>query len=263
MLRSYGTDHQPLFVHRHLLNGRALRQGKIFRTALADGTTFKEDVDWNNIEILTIEVHLKSFRALEMWSRWLYGQPMWDEDDCKDVDNDLHYLVDILHLCSGRADGQGRDYEGLNACMDAIRDLVLNERFVPQNPIYELLKYEDFDIMIKMLAELLVYGNCVNDGRTKTWLEENEGEHQSFLEAISNEFAKKATGEASPDLMARGAYHIGRSETDCDPSPRGRATTGKPTHRRLLMDALLTVQFLSQILRTKRHFVRRQSGYLA
>jgi hypothetical protein len=103
---------------------------------------------------------------------------MWDEDDCKDVDHDLRSLTDILHLCGGHEDGKGRDYEGLNACMDAVRDLMLNETFVPENPIYELLgEDEDSDRMVKMLAELLVYGKCVSDGRTKKWLEENGGEH--------------------------------------------------------------------------------------
>jgi hypothetical protein len=259
MLRCYGTTHQPFFVHRHLLNGRALRHGKIFHTALADGATFKQDSDWKKIEILTIEVHLKSFRGLEMWSRWLYGQPMWDEDDCKDVDHDLCWLTDILHLCGGREDGKGRDYEGLNACMDAIRDLVLNETSVPENPIYELLgEDEDSDLMVKMLAELLVHGKCASDGRTKKWLEENGGEHQSFLDAISNEFAKKAMGEAAPDLMARGAYHITSVESDCDPSPRERASTGKVTRRNLLMNAVLTLQILLQNSRAQHHSVMQQ-----
>jgi hypothetical protein len=170
---------------------------------------------------------------------------MWDEDDCKDVDHDLRSLTDILHLCGGHEDGKGRDYEGLNACMDAIRDLMLNETFAPEGPIHELFKeYAVSDIMIKMLAELLVHGKCVSDGRTKKWLEENGGEHQSFLDAISNEFVKKAMGKAAPDLMARGAYHITSLESDCDPSPRERASTGKETRRKLLMHAMLTVQFL-------------------
>lgn len=69
----------------------------------------------------------------------------------------------------------------------------------------------------------------------------NQGENQSFLDAISNEFARKAMGEEAPDLMARGAYHISFPETDCDPSPRGRASTGKKIRPSPLKDMILTV----------------------
>lgn len=260
LLNGSDGDHEPTFVHRHLLNGRTLRYGKTFRTALADETTRGF---WDDIRILVIRIDLYSLRAIEMWSRWLYGQPMWSEDDCDDVDYDLSCLMEIWHLCAGQEDGKGRDHEGLNASTDAIRDLVLNDIHVPKclNCVLEDfdefgLYYKSSDIMIKMLAELLVYGNCASDGRTKKWLEADEGAYPCFLAAISTEFAKKAMGEASPDLMARGAYHTHQLGSENDPSPRGRAWKSTLPIRRAFKNISLTDQIPQKNLSTQRHFVR-------
>jgi len=248
---------QPVFVHRHLLNGRALRRGTIYRTALDEETNRG---CWEAMEILTIRVDLGSLRSIEMWSRWLYGQKMWSEDDCQNPDIDLGYLMDIFKLCFGCNDGKGRDYEGLNACMDAIRDLLLNETHVPGFPIHVLMdKDQHSDTTIKMLADLLVYGNCVSDGRTKEWLEENDGEHPALLNAVSGEFAKKAMGEAPPDIMAHCAYHTHAPGSDCHISPHGRAWKGESTARWPHKDVILTNQLLRQTLRTQYHAVRGQS----
>jgi hypothetical protein len=224
------SNNQPVFVHRHLLNGRSLDCGTIYRTALADETTKKSG---DHINILTIKVSLDSLRAIEMWSRWLYGQPMWSEDDCTNVDDDLVCLTEILYLCGGHANSKGKDYEGLNGCMDAIRNLMLNETHVPDSPIQVLSdELEHSEILVKMLAEVMVHSKYVSDGRTKKWLELNEGDNQSFLDAISNAFARKAVGEAAPDLMARCAYHTHPSGSECEPAPRGRAWTGKSRQQR-------------------------------
>ena len=119
--------------------------------------------------------------------------------------------------------------------MHAIRDLVLNKIRVLSYLINILMvgehHYEEANIITKMLAELLVYGDCVSDGTTKQWLEENEGEHQEFMMAVSNEFATKAMGEASPDIMARCAYHAHLPESECDTGPHGRAWEGKSIRR--------------------------------
>jgi hypothetical protein len=222
VLRGNDPDAQPVFVHRHLLNGRALDRGRMCRTTLADETT---DKSGDQINVLTINVNLDSLRAIEMWSRWLYGQPMWSEDDCTDVDGDLLCLADILYLCGGHADGEGKDYEGLNACMDAIRDLLLNETHVSDSPTNILSdEARGSEIMVKMLAELLVHGKCANDGRTKKWLEQNKGGSQSLFEAVSNEFANKAMGKASPNLMAHCAYHTHLPGSECELVSRGRVS---------------------------------------
>ena len=210
----------------------------ISHTALDDETNHG---CWKSMDILTIRIALDSLRAIEMWSRWLYGLPMWSEYDCHNVDDDLECLVNIFYLCTGDDEGKGRDYDGLNACVDAIRDLVLNEAHVPTCPISVLVN-EDYesDILIKMLAELLVHGKCVRDGRTKRWLEQNADQRPSLLKAVINEFAKKAMGEASPDTMARCAYHTHLPGSECDLGPRGRAWNGKSDQPRALEHIVLT-----------------------
>ena len=50
---------QPVFIHRHLLNSRALRHGKIFHTSLGDESTRGY---WDSLNILTIKVDLDSPR---------------------------------------------------------------------------------------------------------------------------------------------------------------------------------------------------------
>lgn len=158
---------------------------------------------------------------------------MWSEDDCTDVDDDLDCLTEILYLCGGHADDKGKDYECLNACMDAIRDLMLNKNHVPCNPISVLSdEIECSELLVEMLAELMVYGKRVSDGRTKTWLEQNEGGSQPLLEAISNEFANKAMGKASPNLVARCAYHTHAPGDECQSAPRRSALNCKSLQRR-------------------------------
>lgn len=242
-------------MHRHLLDGRALDRGKVYHTALADETCNLSTGD--DIKILTVKVNLDSMRAIEMWSRWLYGQPMWSEDDCTDVEDDLSSLADVVYLCGGR-DGSGRDYEGLNACMDAVRDIMLNDIHVPENPISLLLdRLEGSEIMVQMLAKLLVHGKCARDGRTKKWLQQNEGGIRVLFEVVSNEFAKKAMGEEAPDIMARCAYHIHVPGSSCE--PRGSARSGMSIQRKAFENMKLTDPQILKTARTRCHSVKRQS----
>lgn len=145
---------------------------------------------------------------------------MWNAVDCEDVDLDLEGLTDIYKLCSRLDDGTGMDSNAINACVDAIRDILLSEVHVPQDPLGALGHAFSLNPMaIKMLAESLVWGRCASDGRTSRWLEEAEGskwsEFSEALETLSMGFAKKAMGGDSPDLMEPCAYHIHPPGTKC------------------------------------------------
>jgi hypothetical protein len=60
----------PLFVHSNLLDGRTIKYGQRFcKGELKTG--------WDNIEDITIQVGLRSRRALTLWSGWLYGREIW------------------------------------------------------------------------------------------------------------------------------------------------------------------------------------------
>lgn len=83
----------------------------------------------NNMEVFTVDVDLDSHRALLLWSRWLYGKPMWEQKDCTDVSGDLACLVSIRTLCGGRDCLGGKDIDALSACSSAIEELLASSNY--------------------------------------------------------------------------------------------------------------------------------------
>jgi hypothetical protein len=158
---------------------------------------------------------LKSHRAPVLWSRWLYGSPMWTEEDCTDVDNDLACLVEIRDHCSHVG---GTDFDAVNACFDAIRQILFSDARSPSNPLEAMTNDVTYvkSKLFKMLVDVLVYGTCASNGKTRDWLHKVDGEYPKFFTALSHEFAKKVRGEAPPDLMARCAYHVHPKGSKCD-----------------------------------------------
>lgn len=168
----------------------------------------------------TIAIGLPSHRALVLWSRWLYGRPMWTQEDCANVNDDLLALASIYKLCAGTVlfNDVCKDLDALNACSDAIRQILFDEVHPLNNPLKVLcvqLDRPDSGIFT-MLVNWLVYGECGSNGKTKDWLHSVEGKHPDFFKALSNEFAKKVMGEAPPDMMARCAYHVHPAWSQCD-----------------------------------------------
>lgn len=211
LVYSVNKNDGRICVHQNLLHGRVLKHGQ-----QKDTTIFERD-DADN---LFIRIWVDSFRGLTLWSGWLYGRPMWSLAVCENVDLDLKGLTDIYNLCAGDPGDDPMDFDVLNACVDAIRDVLLNEVHVPKDPLGTLGYIFAGDPMsVKMLTESLVWGNCASDGRTRRWLE--EAEESLFLEssdgfqALSMEFAKNAMGGGSPNLMAPCAYHVHPSGTRC------------------------------------------------
>jgi hypothetical protein len=237
----------PLYVHSHLLDGRSLKTGHLFHTRVLKPGNF----EWDDIEVLTIKVDLVSRRALTLWSGWLYGQPMWSPTICTDIDPDLDYsdvdrdlecIVDIYQLCGGLKGDVGKDYDGVNACLDAFRAILLHETYVPSNLLAILgVEFEGDPTAIRMLAELLVYGKCASDGRTQRWLQEAEetdlADFSEALHSIGLEFAKKLMGGESPDLTARCAYHIHPQGEGCDVARAGEISSGECILQRQVVDA--------------------------
>jgi hypothetical protein len=229
------ADELPVYVHSNLLHGRSLEAGKLYHTKDLELGGPK----WDELEILTIEVELRSCRALILWSGWLYGGPMWSPSICGDVDRNLVCIMDIYSMCDGCEFGLGRDRDGMNACLDAVRNLLLDESHVPRNLLGVL--YCDFrsnSTAVKMLTELLVYGSCASDGRTQRWLQEAEGGRAGFTEALHSiglEFTKKLMGEESPDVTARCAYHVHPPGEGCG-VPKEDSSQGEYILQRLLLD---------------------------
>jgi hypothetical protein len=163
----------------------------------------------------TLVTELEPHRALVLWSRWLYGSPMWTEKDCTDAGNDLACLLAIRHHC-GHAGG--KDIDAMNACSDAIRQLLLSDKHPQSNPLFKLqsqMMHPNGGSLFQMMVDILVHRSCASQGRTRVWLQSVEGKYPEFFRALSHEFAKKVMREAPPDLMARCAYHLHPTEQKC------------------------------------------------
>jgi hypothetical protein len=172
------------------------------------------------IEVVTVEVGLDSYRALELWSRWLYGIPMWDQKDCTDVDEDISSLASIYKLCAGSwwSDCPDHDGEGMNASLDAIKEILVTQT-CDLGPLFLLLsrQLESSESMVfKMLVDLLAYGDSVGQGDVVEWPQDLEEKHSEFFGALGLELARRKMGKARPDFMAPCAYHVHPTGSQCD-----------------------------------------------
>jgi hypothetical protein len=169
-------------------------------------------------ESIAVSIGLDSRRALMLWSGWLSGKPLWTSEDCTDVNKDLACLASMDLLCAGNENGEGRDHKALNACSDAIRQILLQEAQSLSNPLQTLAKQIDNPTskIFTMLIDVLVYSNCASDGKTEAWLQEMGGLHSVLYQALSIKFAKKMKRVGAPDLMARCAYHTHPGGSQCD-----------------------------------------------
>lgn len=196
-----------LYIHSNLLTGRAIKIGQHYhKRQLEQGGSDRDGTDFTIIVVGT-----DSIRALTLWSRWLYGLPMWTPIGMSAVDEDLMDVLDIYNWCAGLPDGKGKDYEGMNACLDAVRDILLNEAHVPRSPLSTLddMIFKMSTTGIEMLVDLLVYGACATDGRTQEWLKgAKRSSWAEFHQVLSLGFAKKVMGGDPPDFMAPGRYHV-------------------------------------------------------
>ena len=196
------------YVQKHMarIPGPGQTRGKV-----------QDQASSSKMEVFTVEVELRSRRALRMWSSWLYGGKMWHREDCTDVDNDLSCLASIYKLGAGRGPRVGRDSDALNACLDAMRQILLDENLSPTNPLQVLDDQLNLSGsgLSKMLVDLLVYGKCASEGKTRDWLHIVEGRHSEFFRALSHEFANKVMGGVVPDLRARCAYHFHPTGSSC------------------------------------------------
>lgn len=200
--------HFFVYVHKHLLVDKCVY----------DMNAIKQEGPCQNTQGHSLGVPLRP-RARILWSRWLYGRPMWDQHDCEDPDEDLRSIAEIHSWYTDQADNDHFD-AGFNASLDAIRNILVNDAHVPREPISVLLRpLGEQTKGREMLLELLVYGNCATEGRTRDWLDGLDHRHFdmhfSFVNDVSLEFAAKAARLDPPNPMARCAYHYHRHQ-DCE-----------------------------------------------
>jgi hypothetical protein len=224
-----GNGKPAVNVHKHLLDGHAYKTGKIWTAESEQGyqTSLIGTSEGNNsARIKPLVTGLKHHRSLVLYARWLYGRPMWDPVDCTNPKGDLACLTDIYELCAGDRNGEGRDYERTNACLDAIREMLVCD-FSPSkplhNPLSTLLKsLPEASRGRSMVIDLLAFGVCYTKGWTETWqdswfnnLKVFEVAERGFLFSLSSGLARAGkTGGEKPDPMARCAYHEHPSVVD-------------------------------------------------
>lgn len=174
----------------------------------------------NSIDVVTVEVGLDSYRALELWSRWLYGAPMWDQEGCTDVDNDLSSLASIHRLCAGSwwSACPDHDSDGMNASLDAIREILVNQTCKLGPLLLHLSRQlESTESMAsRILVDVLVYGGSVEQGDTTEWPQDLEEKHPKFFGALGLELARRKMGKSRPDFMAPCTHHIHPEGSQCD-----------------------------------------------
>lgn len=150
-------------------------------------------------------------RALELWSGFLYGQPIWSYSDDAKVANDFEALVEIWNLAVTY-----QHYDAEDASIDAMRDMIRHHSdslFDPFTIVLQNCNHKD--LPAKVLMDHVVFGNCVSD--PGTWVNdylamEFDGEAIQPLEhELCQMFLAKVEGEkagrAPPDLTARCRYH--------------------------------------------------------
>lgn len=174
----------------------------------------------DSIDVVTVEVGLDSNRALELWSRWLYGSPMWDQEDCTEVDEDLSSLASICRLCAGSWWNACPDHDsdGMKASLDAIREILITQTCELGQLFLQLTRQlQSTDSMVsKMLVDVLVYEDSAEQEDTLEWPRDLEAKHPEFFGALGLELARKKMGKARPDFMVPCAYHIHQEGSKCD-----------------------------------------------
>ena len=158
----------------------------------------------NNIEVVTVEVALDSHRALALWSRWLYGGPMWDEEGCTDFDEELSSLASIYRLCAGSwwSACQHYDGDGMNASLDAIREIVVTQTCELSQLFLQLSRQlESTESMVaKMLIDVLVHRGSVEDEDVLEWPRDLEEKHPEFFGALGFGACEEEDGEGKTGL---------------------------------------------------------------
>lgn len=161
-----------------------------------------------------VQVDLFSiYRASDLFSGFLYGQPMWDPITMQDVDEDYEALVKV-YMSEDNFLSEG----AIDASIDAIRDLLiwkgstLHGLFAPLT-FHPLVHSE----LARLLLDFLVYGDC--GGHAKTWVENCASEcslvwpgsgslEQELCGMLLGKAQDERAGRQPPDLMERCRYHV-------------------------------------------------------
>ena len=215
------------FVHEHLMRERSKMLEEMIDKQKGKGE-----------EKVVITIHAES-RYVSSWIDWLYGQPMFPKWECYH-DDVLQSFVEMFHLAH-----QNEDYHCANLCLDAIRNLFLenegelDELLDKLKPLLGASKYDEYDVVLDMVVHVVVYRPDADPEQTLRWLT-GLAEHcrlekwtNKLWQQLALAFATKAAAQALgdpeticiPDFPAEHAYHLRKpAETLCC----GRISKNRP-----------------------------------
>ncbi|KAM0722881.1 hypothetical protein Q7P37_001079 [Cladosporium fusiforme] len=166
----------------------------------------------------TLELFRLNRRMCVLFVRMLYGQQIWDPQEDLAVDELLVCLAVLQMRCLHEL---GIEYLS-NACLDSIREILIQKTKVPTNPLFNLQPVINSvdDNSIQMIKDILVYSDCAIDGRSVRWVQKWDGSNNpEFLSELCSMFAQKAIPghlKTIDDLMESCKYHSDESE-ECPP----------------------------------------------
>lgn len=174
-----------------------------------------EEIDDSLSHIPALSGAMQHKRAWEMYVGYLHGRPMWTRSQEHSAEDDFFYLVQIWDF----AEFDCEDADVMDAAMDAIRELVLQDGQALRNPFNVLENcciYEfDRNLLGAFLMDYMLYGNF--DGVFKKWYNGNgpcaDETLNDGLSCILGQTAgaknkhEPVEGGQKRDLMGRCSYH--------------------------------------------------------
>jgi len=157
------------------------------------------------------------------WVQWLYGQRITASEGKYEI-YDLESIIDLYFLAQ-----KYKDYECVNACLDAIREMFLELR----KELFDLLYIPSLEDVLKlgcdvtgnMLADIVAYGPWADSKEqikewTESWdyCEETRRFGAKLRKAQKAKLAAETSGrfDKLPNFMAPHAYHLRKpGETLC------------------------------------------------
>jgi hypothetical protein len=209
---------KPLHVHECLL-----RSHSGYLESLLDNAAAEVDEQGK----LVIEPAI-GFRAFGKFSGWICAKDILVLSDSSDLTSDLYDLTAIHYFSwDPEEDPSTRDKECLNACLNAIQQILIQKEKNLRNPLLGIhsviiRKHNNHPGRARILSQL-VHSECAVDGRTKTWLEQYlcyPDRDTEFLEEVSVAFAEKTSRPKVTDaqVAAPVARGIKRKKTEQDTS---------------------------------------------